>query len=164
MPTLSNLAMMIPYFLVLMVLALYGLHRMARFDYYAYQKMFPARRRKSKYGRRHRSASSFQRALRRRAPRRSRFAFSIIQPSSRCAGLTIPPTKPGKRPRCVERHAAQGMPHRLYPPHQSRRLQGPARWKRLGKTAQGESSPSLTPLHARARFPCAARFPYFLAL
>jgi len=47
-----DLAMMIPYFLVLFVLATYGLHRYwLVYDYYKYARNIPGRRRKSRIGR-----------------------------------------------------------------------------------------------------------------
>src|SRR5271155_4153954 len=84
-----DLAMMIPYFLVLFVLAAYGLHRYwLRFHPYVFSKKRPrpaARGQKLAPG--YRSASHFQRALRDRAPRRSRLALRL---PARTAGRSGP--------------------------------------------------------------------------
>jgi hypothetical protein len=83
-----DLMMMIPYFIVLIILAVYGLHRYwLVYDYYKYRKNVPGPRAAGgPLAPRHRPASDFQRALRDRAAGSSGLEIRLPGRTARRAG------------------------------------------------------------------------------
>ena len=159
-----DLAMMIPYFIVLFILALYGLHRYwLVYDYYAYSKNVPAAPPPvTEWPQRHHSACrsyNERYVIERLVEAVSRFDYPPNCSTSRCS--TIPPTKPSEVARdCVERHRRARHAHRLYPSHQSRRLQSRRAGKWLENRAGRIRRHFRRGLHAPADF-LRRTIPYF---
>ena len=154
--------MMIPYFIVLFILAAYGLHRYwLVYDYYVYRKNVPARRPPVKnwpkvtvqlpiFNERY--------VIERLVDAVSQFDYPRELIDIQVLDDSTDETCQVARA-CVERHAAQGMPILLHPSHQSRRLQSWRARKRTKDRAPANSSPFSTPILFPPPIFSAAPFP-----
>ena len=112
---LFDAALLLPYFAVMILLAIYGVHRYTMcYLYYKYRKNYnpnppqPLRRAAP----RHRATAHLQRAVRHRPPHRSRLRHGVSAATSwKSRSSTTPPTRPRQvAAAIVARYAALGHP------------------------------------------------------